>query len=259
MAPLSYPPYQQPVTEDASRLATKPWQHFFLSLVAVDHVVTVIPPGSLTFDKVQAISAPRLLGRGTPGTGPVEQITLGAELALTGTLLNVTAGTVVPAIHHLTHETSGSDAITSLAGSVLTSGTVAMARLPLAVRTQTLTFVIAHFTSPGANIATGFAGVLVVPWACTITQVTLLSADPAITSGSIVIDIWKDTYANYPPTVADTITASAKPTITSAIKSQDATLTGWTTTIAAGDVLAFNVDSVTALKRVRVDLQVTLT
>jgi hypothetical protein len=36
-------------------------------------------------------------------------------------------------------------------------------------------------------------------------------------------------------------------------------LTGWTTTIAAGDILAFNVDSVTALKRVRVDLQVTLT
>jgi hypothetical protein len=259
MAPLTYPPYQQPVTERDSGLASKPWQHFFLSLVAVDHVATVIPPGSLTFDKVQAISSPRLLGRGSSGTGPVEQITLGAALAMSGTLLNVTPGVVVPAIHHLTHETGGSDAITSLAGSVITSGTVAMARLPLAVRTQTLTFVIAHFTSPGANIATGFSGVLVVPWACTITQVTLLSADPAITSGSIVIDIWKDTYANYPPTVADTITASAKPTITSGIKSQDAVLTGWTTTIAAGDILAFNVDSVTALKRVRVDLQVTLT
>jgi hypothetical protein len=258
MAPLSYPPYQQPVT-DGSGLASKPWQHFFLSLVAVDHVVTVIPPGGVTIDKFQPISSPRLLGRGSSGVGPVEQLTLGAELALAGTVLNVVPGTVVPAIHHLTHETGGSDAITSLAGSVITSGTVAMARLPLAVRTQTLTFVIAHFTSPGANIATGFAGVLVVPWACTITQVTLLSADPAITSGSIVIDIWKDSYANYPPTVADTITASAKPTITSAIKSQDAVLTGWTTTITAGDILAFNVDSVTALKRVRVDLQVTLT
>jgi hypothetical protein len=259
MAPLTYPPYQQPVTERDSGLASKPWQHFFLSLVAIDHVTTVIPPGSLTFDKVQAISSPRLLGRGSSGTGPVEQITLGPTVALAGTVLNVTPGTVVPAPHHLTHETGGSDAITSLAGSVITSGTVAMARLPLAVRTQTLTFVIAHFTSPGANIATGFAGVLVVPWACTITQVTLLSADPAITSGSIVIDIWKDTYANYPPTVADSICASAKPTITSAIKSQDAVLTGWTTTIAAGDVLAFNVDSVASVKRIRVDLQVTLT
>ena len=34
-----------------------------------------------------------------------------------------------------------------------------------------------------------------------------------MTSGSIVIDVWKDTYANFPPIVADTITASAKPTL----------------------------------------------
>ncbi|HEU0072475.1 MAG TPA: hypothetical protein VFS30_00550 [Dehalococcoidia bacterium] len=61
-------------------------------------------------------------------------------------------------------------------------------------------------------------------------------------SGSVVVDIWKDTYGNYPPTVADTIVASAPPTITTAVKSQDSTLTGWTTTLAEGDVLYFVVD-----------------
>ena len=259
MAPLSYPPYQQPVTDGATRLATTPWQHFFLSLVAIDHVVTVIPPGSLTFDKFQPITAPHLLGRGSSGTGPVEQIALGPTLALTGALLQVTSGTVVPALHHLSHETGGSDAITAIAGSAITTGTVAMARLPVNLRTQTLSMVIAHFTSPGANIAIGFAGVLVVPWTCTITQATVLSTDDAITSGSIVVDIWKDSYTNYPPTVADSICASAKPTLSSAIKSQDTTLTGWTTALAANDVLAFNVDSVASLKRVRIDLQVLLT
>jgi hypothetical protein len=76
-------------------------------------------------------------------------------------------------------------------------------------------------------------------------------------SGSIVVDIWKDTYANYPPTVADTITASAKPTISSATKGQSSTLTGWTTTIAAGDILAFNVDSITTCQRVTLSLKVT--
>lgn len=124
---------------------------------------------------------------------------------------------------------------------------------------QHLSIVIAHFTTPGSGIATGFAGAVMIPWACTITQVTLLSEDPAVTSGSIVVDIWKDTYANYPPTVADTITASAKPTISSGTKGQDSTLTGWTTTLAAGDVLGFNVDSVTSLTRVRVILTVALT
>ncbi len=111
----------------------------------------------------------------------------------------------------------------------------------------------------GSVITTGVKGFIVVPYACTITQATLLSTDASVTSGSIVIDVWKDTYANYPPTVADTITASAKPTLSSAIKSQDATLTGWTTTVAAGSVLGFNVDSATTVTRVTLMLQVRLT
>lgn len=64
-------------------------------------------------------------------------------------------------------------------------------------------------------------------------------------TGSIVLDIWKDTYANYPPTVADTITASAKPTVSSAAKAQDSTLTSWIRTFSRGDILHVNVDSVT--------------
>lgn len=104
----------------------------------------------------------------------------------------------------------------------------------------------------GSAITTGVKGVIEVPFACTITQVTLLADQ----SGSIVIDIWKDTYANYPPTVADTITAAAKPTLSSAVKSQDATLTGWTTTITAGDILRFNVDSATTVERVTISLKI---
>jgi hypothetical protein len=96
---------------------------------------------------------------------------------------------------------------------------------------------------------------VVVPFACTITAVTLL----ADASGSIVVDIWKDTYANFPPTDADTITAAAVPTISTATKSQDSTLTGWTTSVTAGDVLRFNVDSVTTITRCLVHLDVTKT
>jgi hypothetical protein len=75
-------------------------------------------------------------------------------------------------------------------------------------------------------------------------------------SGSIVIDLWKDTYANFPPTVADTITASAKPTLSSAAKSQDTTLTGWTTAFTAGDIIRVNVDSATTVQRVTLSLTV---
>ena len=105
----------------------------------------------------------------------------------------------------------------------------------------------------GSTITTGVKGYIPIPFACTITVVRLLADQ----SGSIVVDVWKDTYANYPPTDADSITASAVPTITTADKSEDATLTGWTTAIAAGDILGFNVDSVTTHRRATVELEVT--
>ena len=107
----------------------------------------------------------------------------------------------------------------------------------------------------GSVLTTGIKGDVSIPFAGTITKVRLLADQ----SGSIVIDIWKDSYANYPPTVADTITASAKPTISAAIKSEDATLTGWTTAIVAGDTLRFNVDSVTSITRVTLELTIQVT
>jgi len=111
----------------------------------------------------------------------------------------------------------------------------------------------------GSTITTGVKGYVSVPYSGTISSVTTLSTDTAgpATACSIVIDIWKDTYANYPPTVGDTITASAKPTLSSASKSTDATLTGWTTSVSAGDVFGFKVDSVTACTRVTLTLAVT--
>ncbi len=105
----------------------------------------------------------------------------------------------------------------------------------------------------GSEITTGIKCDLVVPYDCTITGVTLLADQ----TGSIVIDIWKDTYANFPPSNPDSITASAPPTISSADDSQDNTLTGWTTSLTAGDILRINVDSCTTITAVTLCLTVT--
>lgn len=139
--------------------------------------------------------------------------------------------------------------IPDLDAAKITSGTFVMARLPAAVKTASLTYII---DGAGSAIAIGEKGHLEIPFACTIQRVTML----ADVSGSIVVDIWKDTYANFPPDNADSITAAAPPTITTAQKSQDSTLTDWTTAIAAGDILAFNVDSCTTIKRVTISLKV---
>jgi hypothetical protein len=108
----------------------------------------------------------------------------------------------------------------------------------------------------GATITTGtlLTGVR-VPYNATINSVTLF-ADRV---GSIVIDIWKDTFPNFPPTVDDSITGSAKPTLTSERTYEDTTLTGWTTTITAGDIIFFNVDSVTDIQSISIFIEVTKT
>lgn len=106
----------------------------------------------------------------------------------------------------------------------------------------------------GSVITTGAKGVLHVPYDCTINLGVLLGDQ----SGSIVVDVWKDTYANYPPTDADSITASAPLTISGATNSSDAVLTGWTLSLLKGDVLRYNVDSVTSLTWCLVSLGVTV-
>jgi len=107
----------------------------------------------------------------------------------------------------------------------------------------------------GSAITTGTYGYWRVPYDCTIDSNDLV----ADVSGSIVLDVWVDAYANYPPTVADTVTASAKPTLSTAIKSQDATLTGWTTSLTEGDYIGVNVDSVATITKAVLSLNVTRT
>jgi hypothetical protein len=105
----------------------------------------------------------------------------------------------------------------------------------------------------GSTITTGSKGYIYMPFGGTITQATLL----ANASGSIVVDVKKSTYTGFPTTTS--ICASAKPTLSSAQKSKDSTLTGWTTSFSADDVLEFVVDSATTVTRVNLVLTITIT
>ena len=136
----------------------------------------------------------------------------------------------------------GADSATNL-----TAGTLSMDRLSTGAKTVAIAFII---DGGGSTITTGVKGDIEIPFACTITAARVFLDQ----SGSIVVDIWKDTYANFPPTDADSITASAPPTVSSATKAEDSTLTGWTTSISAGNILRFNVDSITTATRATVSL-----
>lgn len=105
----------------------------------------------------------------------------------------------------------------------------------------------------GSAPTTGIFADVYIPYACTITAATMLADQ----SGSAVIDVWITNAYSSTPTVANTITASALPTLSSAENSQDTTLTGWTTSITAGSRARFKLNSITTCTWVQLTLTVT--
>jgi len=200
-----------------------------------------INDGQVTLAKMANLATDKLIGRDTAGNGVPESLTVGGGIEFTG------GGGIQ------TSAFTGN--VTKAAGSVATviaNGVVSGAMLTANGQVRCLQVVI---DGGGSTITTGIKGDIEVPFACTITGWTMLLDQ----SGSIVVDIWKDTYANYPPVVGDSITASDKPTISATTKGQDLAPTGWTTAIAAGDTLRFNVDSITTATRAVLSIRVNVT
>lgn len=112
-------------------------------------------------------------------------------------------------------------------------------------RTRTYNIII---DGGGFVITTGAKPAFEVGGACTITSWRVLSDQ----SGSIVVDIKKATYSGL--ATFSSIAASAKPTLSSAQKAENTTLTGWTTSVAAGDWIQPVVDSATTVTYVTVSL-----
>lgn len=72
--------------------------------------------------------------------------------------------------------------------------------------------------------------------------------------GDCEVDIWRAGYASFPPTVADTIFASALPEIVGGDKYADSVLAGVSVNCSAGDVLRFHLVASSTFTRVSVFL-----
>lgn len=105
----------------------------------------------------------------------------------------------------------------------------------------------------GSALASGAYVDVLVPFNCTLNTVTAL----ADASGTAYVNIWKDTYTNYPPTIADTLFSGAV-VINAATKAQDTTLTSWNKTITQGDIIRFITSgAATTIKQISVILNYT--
>jgi hypothetical protein len=108
--------------------------------------------------------------------------------------------------------------------------------------------------SRGAAIRPGFKGYQPVPFDCSLVGAVLM-ADQA---GSIVFDIYRSSFAAFPPKKTDTlISLSAyRPSLANQQVNADLALFGWQTALTEGDVLGFDVLSATVLTSVTLTLLV---
>lgn len=116
---------------------------------------------------------------------------------------------------------------------------------------RTVNFII---DGGGSVVATGSKGFVILDFPCTIQSWTITGDQ----SGSAVVDVKRATYSGFPTT--SSIAGTAKPTLSSVQKNQNTSLSGWgNTSIAAGDVLEFNVDSASTVTKLLVSIKVLVT
>lgn len=216
-----------------------------------------------------ALGTAAYLNAGT-GVNNLVQLITGPKLpVLDGSnLTNVVAAGGLAAANNLSDLTNTTTARSNLGlGTAATTAASAYATAAQGAKADTatqptdtynvgLSFVIG---ATGIPLTTGIKGYVEIPFACTITAARLF----ADVSGSVVVDVFRCTYSAFDPAThpasADKLTASAPPTISTAKKSEDTTLTGWTKTLVAGDILAFNVNSVTTIAQVTIGLTLSRT
>jgi hypothetical protein len=111
----------------------------------------------------------------------------------------------------------------------------------------------AVFDGGGIALTGTITRCLPVNFSGAIQGVTLISD----VSGSVTIDVQTVAYSSYTgPSSASTITASATPALSSAVKYQDTTLTGWTTSLAAGTMVCFKLSSPSTLTWAAINIKV---
>jgi hypothetical protein len=106
------------------------------------------------------------------------------------------------------------------------------------------------FDGSGSALTAAAVTYFISPFACTIAAWNI-----TVDTGTITFDVWKIATGTAIPTIANTITASALPAISTGTAIHSTTLTAWTTSVSANDVFAVQINTVATATKASLVLQ----
>jgi hypothetical protein len=102
----------------------------------------------------------------------------------------------------------------------------------------------------GSALTNGSVVYFTISYACTITAWNI-----TVDAGTVTFDIWKIATGTAIPTVTNTITASAKPALSTGTALHSTSMSGWTTSVAANDIFGIQLNTVATAKYAELDIQ----
>lgn len=198
-----------------------------------------IANNAVTYAKMQAVSATsRLLGSSSTTT-PVQEITIGSGLSLTGTTLAATG--------------SAGNSIQALTGDVTASASLPSQSVASTLKTNLrIGSCGVTFDGQGGTISNGKTAYVQVPYAGTITAWYIVGN----VLGSCTVTVFKDTFAAFPPVSPGDNIFGTQPALASA---QTASATGLSVAVTAGDWIGFTISGVTTVSWVNLTISITKT
>jgi len=204
-------------------------------------ITASIPNNTVTFEKMQDLTASRLLGRYSGTNGDPQEIELGTGLSFSAGVLNA-------------DQTGAGTATWGGINGDITNQTDLVDYV--ADRLKRVLKVTLYNPALDTPILINSVSYCRIPFNCTITAWYITETSSTPIAGSIVLDVWKDTSGNYPPTSSDSIAGTEKPTLSTQVMNSDVNLTTWTTSLNEGDYLGIKVDSNAACRRIELQLEV---
>ncbi len=127
-------------------------------------------------------------------------------------------------------------------------GALVAADIPSNVRVRSFGTTFGDTT--GSALTSGSIVYFTIPYACTISAWNI-----TVDAGTVTFDIWKIATGTAIPTVTNTITASALPALSTGTALHSTTLTSWTTSVTANDIVGIQLKTVATAKYAELDVE----